>query len=134
MVACGAVGLSYLNVWVSVAFIVLFVAYFFVIMPLTLCKYCYFKTDADLKEWEEKYLQLHTKAMKKWGMGIFIVWLVPVIGIVVSFFVNFSVVAVICLVGFVAFLLWLPRQLSQTICSHCAIVEMCPLRQQQKNP
>lgn len=132
MVVCGSLGLSYLSIWASVAFIVLFLAYFFVIMPSTLCKYCYFRTDCDLKEWEEQYLAVHTEAMKKWGMGIFVVWLVPVIGIVVSFFVNFSVVAVICLVGFVASLLWLPRQLSQDICSHCALVDMCPLRQQQK--
>lgn len=132
MVVLGAVGLYFLSIWISVAYVVGFFAFFFVVMPFTVCRYCYFRVDADIEEWKEKYLQSHTDCMKKWGTGIFLIWLVPIIGIVASFFVNFSLIAVVCLVGVIALLSVLPMHLSRTICAHCEILEVCPLKKPSK--
>lgn len=132
MVALGAGGLYFLSVWVSVVYLVAFFAFFFVVMPMTACRYCYFRTDASLGEWKEEYLQQHSDNMKKWGTGIFFIWGIPVVGIIASLFVNFSIVAVICLVGFVAILSVLPVHLNRIICAHCAILEVCPLKQPRR--
>lgn len=129
MVAFGAVGLFYLSIWASAGYIVLFFVVFFVVMPLRMCQYCYYKRDTPLEEWKEEYLQQHADCMKKWGSAIFLIWGVPIVGIVASFFVNFSLVAVVCLIGFVALLSLSSRQLRKTVCAHCEILEVCPLRQ-----
>jgi hypothetical protein len=129
MVALGAAGLYFLSIWASVAYIVLFFVFFFVIMPLKACQHCYYKVDATVEEWKEEHLRLHADCMKTWGSAIFLIWIVPIVGIVVSFFMNFSYVAVICLIGFVAILSYSSVHLRKYVCSHCAIVEVCPLRQ-----
>ncbi len=129
MVAFGAVGLYYLSIWASVAYILLFLVVFFVVMPMRMCQYCYYKVDSSLEEWKEEYLQQHADCVKKWGSAIFLIWGVPIVGIIASFFTNFSPVAVVCLVGFVALLSVLPMHLRKTICAFCEILEVCPLRQ-----
>ena len=131
MVALGAVGLYFLSIWVSLAYIVGFFLFFFVIMPLKACQYCYFRKDTPLEEWKEKYLQSHAEAMKKWGSVIFLIWGVPIAGIVISFFFNFAVIAVVCLVGVIALLFALSIHLNRSICSHCAIVDVCPLKRRE---
>lgn len=131
MVALGAVGLYYLSMWVSLAYIAGFVLFFFVVMPLKACQYCYFRTDEPLEEWKEKYLQPHSESMKKWGSAIFLIWGVPIAGIVISFFFNFSVVALVCLIGFVALLSVSSMHLNRSICAQCAILDVCPLKHRE---
>jgi len=133
MVALGAVGLSFLSIWVSAAYIVLFFVFFFVIMPFKACQYCYFRVDSPLEEWKEEYLQSHAESMKRWGSGIFLIWIIPIIGIIISFFLNFSIVAAACLVGFIAILSVSSAHLNRTICAHCAILEVCPLKKPREH-
>ena len=131
MVALGAVGLYYLSIWVSLAYIAGFVLFFFVVMPLKACQYCYFRTDEPLEEWKEKNLQMHAESMKKWGSAIFLIWGVPIAGIVISFFFNFSAIALVCLIGFVALLSVSSMQLNRSICAQCAILDVCPLKRHE---
>ncbi len=132
MVVLGAAGLYFLNIWVSVAYVVWFFLFFFVIMPFVVCRYCYFRVDATIEEWKEKYLQLHADCMKKWGAAIFLVWAIPIIGILVSLFLNFSAIALLCLVGFVIMVVINAATLSRTICVHCSIYDVCPLKSRKK--
>lgn len=128
MIALGAAGLYFLSAWVAVAYVAFFFVYFFVIMPVKACQYCYYRTDVTLEEWKDKYVDLHATSMKMWGSGIFIIWSVPVIGILISFLLNFSPVAVLCLAGFIVLLIVSNKHLRQQICSQCAILEVCPIR------
>jgi hypothetical protein len=79
MIALGAAGLYFLNIWIAVAYVAFFFVYFFVIMPVKACQYCYYRTDVPLEEWKDKYLDVHATSMKMWGSGIFIIWLTPII-------------------------------------------------------
>lgn len=133
MVVLGAAGLYYLSVWVSVAYLVWFFAFFFVVMPLTMCRYCYYRVDADLEEWKEEYLPLHADCVKKWGVGIFSIWGIPIVGILIALYLNFSVIALACLIVFVIMVVVNSMMLSRTICTHCAIYEVCPLKKSREH-
>jgi hypothetical protein len=129
MAILGITGLYYLSPWVSLAYIVYFVVFIFVIMPVKMCQNCYYRTKGTIDEWKEKYSADHVQCTKTWGLGMFIVWLVPIAGIIISFFKNFSYIAVICLVGFVVALIASNKHLEKAICTTCELYEACPLRQ-----
>lgn len=52
----GTVGLYFLNIWVAVVYLIYYVVFFFLAMPLKHCQYCYYKvkeTTIDEKTWED---------------------------------------------------------------------------------
>ena len=42
LIALGTVGIQFLNLWVAVGYFLYSIVYYFLVMPLWLCKYCYF--------------------------------------------------------------------------------------------
>lgn len=129
MAILGVVGLYFLHPWISLVYIAYFVVYIFVIMPVKMCPNCYYRTKGSINKWKEKYSENHVQCVKIWGLGMFIVWLVPIAGIIISFFMKFSYIAVICLIGFVIALVVSNKHLEKAICTTCELYEACPLRQ-----
>ena len=101
LMALGIVGLLFLNVWVAVVYLIYYVVFFFLAMPLKHCQYCYYKikeTTIDRKngktivkllpidKWKESYLKKHVNYGKKWGFNFFILWFLPIFLIVIRSF------------------------------------------------
>lgn len=143
MMLLGVGGLFFFNLWVATAYLVIFFLYFFMIIPLKACQYCYYnitetvinrqqgkiiKKQLPIEDWKEKYLQKHKDCWKKWGIGIFVLWLMPIVGLTISFFVSFSVICLICLIGFVSVLIVSQIYRNRKICPACAICDVCPFK------
>ncbi|MBY8985403.1 MAG: hypothetical protein KGD65_10065 [Candidatus Lokiarchaeota archaeon] len=109
-------------------------------MPVVHCQYCYYKikdTTVDnttgkpiaklmpKEQWKETCLQKHVDCGKKWGNNFFIVWFFPIILIIISFFLNFSIVALISLIGFIVVLAVMLIHVKLKVCPTCAIVDEC---------
>ena len=43
LMVLGTVGIYFLNLWAAVAYLVYAILFFFLAMPFTMCKYCYFR-------------------------------------------------------------------------------------------
>lgn len=74
-------------------------------MSIWHCQYCYFyvrKTAVD--KWAESYLEKHVDNGKKWVINFMIIWFLPIVLIVVTFFLNFSIYTLIPLIGFIIIL------------------------------
>ena len=108
-------------------------------MPLTICKYCYFKvkeTTIDkekgktiekllsVDKWSESHLHKHV-GQKHWVWLMIIIWFLPIVLIVISFFRDFSIFAVISLIGFTAVLVGNVFYMLRIKCPTCAIREEC---------
>ena len=133
MAGFGAIGLYYLNLWVMIAYLIFYFVFFFVILELKACQYCYYKkSDLSLDQWKKDYLALHANCSKKWSSLIFIVWLWPIAGITVAFFLTNSIIALICLIGFIALLIISNIHLRRNICPKCTLKEVCPAKQSRK--
>ena len=139
LIALGTVGIYFLNLWAAVGFLIYSILFYFLAMPLTMCKYCYFKvkettTDRDtgettvkllpLEKWRESYLKKHV-GQKYWTSLMTIVWFAPIILIVISFFLNFSIFALISLIGFIVVLVGNYFYMLKKKCPTCAIKEEC---------
>ena len=118
LIALGTIGISYLNFWVAVGYLSYSAVFYFLVMPLTMCKYCYFKvtdpTSNDEKgetiekllsidQWSKSLLHMHV-GQKGWSYAMAIVWLAPIFLIGASLFLNFSLFALTALFGFVVVL------------------------------
>ena len=140
LIALGTVGIYFLNLWAAVGYLAYSIGYYFLAMPLTLCKYCYFKTtettiDRDtgeiivqllpLDKWRESYCQKHINQGKRWTWTMSIVWLLPIVLILISFFLNFSTFALISLIGFIVVLVGNIFYMLKKKCPKCAIREEC---------
>jgi membrane protein YdbS with pleckstrin-like domain len=140
LIALGAIGIYYLNLWAALVYLIYSTVFYLVAMPLWHCQYCYYKVKETTKErnsgetiekllpldqWKESYLEKHIGCAKKWGYNFFIIWLIPIVLIVISFFLNFSIVALISLIGFVAVLGGIYGYMRRKICTKCAIMEEC---------
>ena len=139
LIALGTVGIYYLNLWAAVAYLIYSIVFYFLVMPLTICKYCYYKvketTIDSTKEktiekllpkdkWTESYLKLH-EGQKFWTYFMMIVWFLPIILIVISFFLRFEIVALISLIGFIVVLAVSIINMRRNVCTKCAIQEEC---------
>ena len=136
LMVIGTVGLYFLNVWVAVVYLIYYVAFFFLAMPLKHCQYCYYKVkettiDKNGKtivkllpkdEWKESYLKKHVDCGKKWGFNFFILWFLPIFLIGISFFLSFSIFALISLIGFIVVLAVMLIHMKWKVCPTCAIV------------
>ncbi len=110
-------------------------------MPLTICKYCYFKvkdTAIDKKQlktteklqsiekWSKTLLHMHV-GQKNWVWLMLLIWLLRIVLIIISFFTNFSYLAIIALVVFIASLVGNYLHIVRIKCPSCTIREECHL-------
>ncbi|UCC57788.1 MAG: hypothetical protein JSW14_05285 [Candidatus Bathyarchaeum sp.] len=139
LIALDTVGICFLNLWAAVGFLVYSILFYFLAMPLTMCKYCYFKVkettiDEDtgetivkllpLDKWRDSYLQKNV-GQKYWTGFMFIMWVAPIVLIGISFFLNFSIFALISLIGFIVVLVGNYFYMLKKKCPKCAIREEC---------
>jgi len=117
--ALGTVGLYFLHVWVAVGYLIYSFGFYLWLTPVKHCKYCYYQvkeTSIDSKtrkpigkllsldEWKESYFPKHVACGKKWGVTFFILWVLPMVLIGISFFWSFSIYALIALLGYIGVL------------------------------
>ena len=139
LIALGTWGIYYLNFWAAIVYSIFSIVFYFLVMPFTMCKYCYFKTKetVDYKEsgktteklmsvenWSKSHLPKHV-GQKHWVWPMFIVWVLPIALTVISFFLNFSIFAVIALIGFVAMVVGNYLFMVRVKCPKCPIREEC---------
>jgi disulfide bond formation protein DsbB len=136
----GTVGLIFLNLWVSLVYLIYSIGFNFLLYPTKHCQYCYYavkestidsKTGKTIKkllpkeQWIESCLEKHVACGKKYGFNFFLIWLIPIVLIIVSFFFSFSIFAVIALIGFIIMLASMLTYTKKKICPTCVIVEEC---------
>jgi hypothetical protein len=139
LIALGTWGIYYLDLWAAVAYLIYSILFYFLAMPFTICKYCYFKvkeTTIDkekgetiekllsLDKWRESYLKKHV-GQGGWTVFMSIIWLLPIVLIVISFFLNFSIFALISLIGFIFVLVGNFFYMLKKKCPTCAIQDEC---------
>jgi hypothetical protein len=139
LVSLGTVGIYYLNLWVAVGYLVFSLVFYFLVMPFTMCKYCYFRvkeTVADeetgkttekplsVDQWSKSHLHLHV-SQKAWAFVMAIVWLSPIVLIGASLFLSFSLFALLALIGFVVVLVGNYFYMLRVKCPTCPIREEC---------
>jgi len=138
LMAFGTVGLYFLNIWVAVVYLIYYIMFFFLLMPLKHCQYCYYcikettiengktiKKLLPVDKWKESYLKKHVACGKKWSFNFIIIWFLPIVLIIISFFFNFSIFALICLIGFIVVLAVTLTHMRWKVCPTCAIMEEC---------
>ena len=129
MIIIGSWGISFLNIYASVSYFIYSILVFFLILPLTICKYCYYKTKKRIQFSVDKWMELYLKKWISQGkivrifMGI--IWLLPVVLIFISFFLNFSFFAIISLIGCIAVLGGNVIYMNHRVCSTCTIKDEC---------
>jgi len=117
------------------------VVYNLLIWPIIHCQYCYYKvneTTVDkenrkivqnllpIDEWKKMYLPKHIKCGKKWGApNLIILWIGPVFLIILSFFVSFSIIALLSLIGFISLLAVFGIYMRRKVCPTCAFMKEC---------
>ncbi len=126
LIAVGTVGISFLNLWIAILYLLYAFLFLFFAMPIWHCQYCYYKLkEITLDKWRESYLQKHVNYAKKWGFNFFVLWFGPIILIVISFFLNFSIYALGSLIGFIIVLALIMINMRRKVCPTCAIVDEC---------
>ncbi|MFX1507305.1 MAG: hypothetical protein ACFFDC_14580, partial [Promethearchaeota archaeon] len=130
----GTIGLIFLNVWIAGLYLLYSLAFNILAWPIKHCQHCYYKIRESiveentstsrsnllpLKEWKGLYLERHIACGKKWGKNLFILWLGPIALIVFSFLVEFSIVALISLVGFIGALIATGIYMRWKVCPTC---------------
>ncbi len=139
-IALSTGGIYYLNLWAAVTYLIYSILIFFLALPLTICKYCYFKvkeTTIDkekrktvekplsIDRWRESYLKKWVGQGKKVRVFMGIIWLLPIILIFISFFLNFSIFALISLIGCIVVLGGNVMYMNRKVCTTCAIKDEC---------
>jgi len=139
LIALGTWGIYFLSLWGAIAYLVYSFLFYFLVMPFTMCKYCYFKVKAtttdkenaktiekllSVDEWSESHLHKHV-GQKHWAWLMFIIWFIPVVLIVISFFRDFSIFAVISLIGFITVVVGNYFYMLKVKCPTCPIKEQC---------
>lgn len=140
LIALGTVGIWFLHAWIAVVYLLYSVVFFFLAMPVKHCQYCYYKIREPggerekgktrmkllpLDEWKESYLQKHVECGKKWGFNFTILWLGPIVLIGISLFLNFSIFALISLIGFIGSLAVMVIYIKSRVCPTCAFMDEC---------
>jgi len=139
LIALGTWGTYYLNLWAAVTYLIFSILFYFLVMPFTMCKYCYYnvieptidkeqgKTIEKLlsvDNWRVAYLHKHV-GQKNWTFFMSIIWLLPIPLIIISFFLNFSIIAFLSLIGFIGVLVGNYYYMLRKKCPTCAIQEEC---------
>ena len=139
LIALGTWGAYYLNLWAAVGYLVYSLMFYFLVMPFTMCKYCYFKvkdTTIDkeqektteklpsIEKWSKTLLHKHV-GQKNWVWPMVIIWILPIILIIISFFRDFDYLAIIALIGFIAVVVGNFIFMLKIKCPTCPIQEEC---------
>ncbi len=139
LIGLGTWGVYYLNYWAAVGYLSYSLVFYFLVMPLTMCRYCYFnitetstneetgKTAASLlsvERWTKSHLHMHV-GQKGWAFAMAIVWLAPLVLIGASLFLNFSAFVLLALLGFVVVLVGNYYFMLRVKCPKCPIQEQC---------
>lgn len=140
LISLGTLGIYFLNSWVALVFFVYSILWYFLVMPFTLCKCCYFRqkqTTTDeitgktierlmsIEKWKEiNGIEKHA-GQKNWSYCMTVIWLLPVVLILISFFTNFSFIALAALAGFICVLVGNYYYMLRKKCPACAIREEC---------
>ncbi len=139
LISLGTWGIYFLNLWAAVGYLIYSILYYFLVMPLTICKYCYFKVTETNKDeekgkttkkllsvdnWTKSHLHKHV-GQKNWVMLMIIVWFLPIVLITISFFRDFSPIAIIPLVSFIGVLVGNIFYMLRVKCPTCPIREQC---------
>ena len=140
LIALGTIGVYFLDLWVAVAYLIYAILWYFLVQPIVHCKHCYYKTKETTKDsttgkaienlllkeqWVESCLQKHVESGKKWGFNFFISWFLPIILIVISLFLSFSIFALITLISIIVVLAVTLSYMRYKVCPTCAIMEEC---------
>ena len=135
----GTVGLTFLNIWVAVMYLLYTFVFTFWAWPVKHCKHCYYNVTTMYKkhgktimkllpidEWKESHLKKHVDCGKKLfpPLGI-LLWLLPIVLIGISFFWNFSIIALLSLIGFMILLAVMLLYVRWKVCPTCAFMEEC---------
>jgi hypothetical protein len=78
-----------------------------------------------LDRWKESCLNKHVDCGKRWGFNFYILWFLPIVLMIISFFLNFSIYALMSLIGFIIVLTVMLIHMRWTVCPTCAIVKEC---------
>ena len=139
LIGFGTWGIYYFSSWVAISYLVYSILFYFLVMPFTMCKYCYFKIkDTAIDEEKEKdieklmtvdkwsglYLHKHV-GQKHWTWLMTVIWFLPIVLIVISFFRDFSILAAVSLVSFIAVVVGNYFYMLRVKCPTCAIREEC---------
>lgn len=140
MIILGTWGISFLNLWLGVAYTIYSILIFFLVLPLTICKYCYYRVKdstldiengktaeklPSINKWKESFLNKWIGQAKKIQIFMGIIWLLPIILIFVSLFLNFSIFALISLLGCIGVLGGNVIYMNRKVCTTCKIKEEC---------
>lgn len=139
MIALGTWGSYYLHLWAAIAYLAFSLLFYFLVMPFTMCRYCYFKskettTDEEnvkptvkfmtVDKWSKTLLHKHV-GQKNWVWPMTVIWILPVVLIIVSFFRNYSYLAIIALIGFIIVVVGNFFYMLKVKCPTCPIREEC---------
>ena len=140
LIALGTVGISFFNIWVTVVYVVYSAAFNLLALPIKHCQYCYYEvkepkvdwetgkatlTLLPVDEWNETFLQKHVACAKKWFFHSYILWLGPIVLIDMSLLLNFSLFALISLIGFIGVLAGKLLYVRWKVCPTCAFMDEC---------
>ncbi|MFX0209442.1 MAG: hypothetical protein ACFFDT_25885, partial [Candidatus Hodarchaeota archaeon] len=79
-----------------------------------------------LDDWKETYLSKHVACGKRWGSpNLMILWLGPIVLIPISLLLNFSMIALLSLIGFIGSLAVFGIYMRKVVCPTCAFMEEC---------
>lgn len=140
LIVLGTLGIYFFDVWVAVGFFAYSIVWYFLVMPFTLCKHCYFRlketiTDTSTGKTIERFIPIEKwretngidkhVGQKNWSYCMSVVWLLPIVLIVISFFNNFSLFALAALIGFIGVLVGNVIYMGRKKCPTCAIQKEC---------
>ena len=135
----GTVGLTFLNIWVALMYLLYTFVFTFWAWPVKHCKHCYYNVTTvnkkngkaimnllPIDEWKELYLEKHVDCGKKLfpPLGI-LLWLLPIVLIGISFFWNFTIISLLSLIGFMILLAVMLLYVKWKVCPTCAFMEEC---------
>ena len=113
----------------SVSYFIYSILVFGLILPLTICKFCFYKTKISVQfsvnKWRELYLSKWVGRGKIVRIFMGIIWLLPMVLIFISFLVNFSFLGVLSLIGCIAVLGGNVIYMNHRVCSTCNIKDEC---------
>ena len=141
VIALGTFGLSFLNLCVAMVYLGYSIVFNLLVWPIIHCQYCYYKvkkTTLDnengkivqnllpIDEWKKVYLPKHIKCGKTWGSpNLMILCLGPILLIILSLFMSFSIIALLSLMGFIALLAVFGIYMRRKVCPTCAFMKEC---------
>jgi hypothetical protein len=134
MIVISSWGISFLNTWAAISYSVYSILFFFLVLPLTICKFCHYKTKEttqtgerllSVEKWRELYLKKWVSHGKKVQIFMGIIWLLPIVLILISFFLNFTLFGLISLIGCIVVLGGNVIYMNQRVCPTCTINDEC---------